>query len=503
MPAPKEQLIDAFSEQGDAASQYAGTDAWEIGEVKAKTRLAQIEYRDPTDATKPNSRFFTDIEEVERLTGPDGKVDMAALSERLQVQAYGGEYNASVSVYEVTNDITVPSSTISDNPHFGEGGARQYHFPGDVRTAENGTYVRKIDQIEGTNRTPRLSIFDDLKGLDPENERDKIGDIVERYNDEYIDALEQINTPETNQVADDMIERQAFSETARDIKGDPEAVRNVELPDANATLLDLDSKTLSQVEKIQAEALGHGADRPRGAMSEADARHADDVLSDPKVKGFSVDPDLETQHYYSKSQNAVVTIDKGGTISLERGTADRPAGHIFRNHLQDAAERFPDFHEGKLPARITGGVSGVAEAVADMNKTGLWKTLGNVAEDGGKFLGKASKILGPVGVGAATYEASVLEAKAREFEEYGALSEEAVTQFDLILVGHVGQATVDPTMVGGEALTKTAFETWANHHNISDEMKAELAPGLLIWLGRQAKPFMTPIKTSKVTAKTC
>jgi len=177
MPDPKEQLIDAFSEQGDAASQYAGTDAWEIGEVKAKTRLAQIEYRDPTDATKPNSRFFTDIEEVERLTGPDGKVDMAALSERLQVQVYGGEYNASVSVYEVANDITVPSSTISDNPHFGEGGARQYHFPGDVRTAENGTYVRKIDQIEGTNRTPRLSIFDDLKGLDPENERDKIGDI--------------------------------------------------------------------------------------------------------------------------------------------------------------------------------------------------------------------------------------------------------------------------------------------------------------------------------------
>ena len=97
-----------------------------------------------------------------------------------------------------------------------------------------------------------------------------------------------------------------------------------------------------------------------------------------------------------------------------------------------------------------------------------------------KFLGKASKILGPVGVGAATYEASVLEAKAREFEEYGALSEDAVTQYDLILVGHVGQATVDPTMVGGEALTKTAFETWANHHDISDEMKAELAPGLLI-----------------------
>ena len=167
-------------------------------------------------------------------------------------------------------------------------------------------------------------------------------------------------------------------------------------------------------------------------------------------------------------------------MSLERGTADRPAGHIFRDHLQEAAERFPDFHEGSLPARITGGVNGVADAVAEANKTGVWKTLGNVAEDSGKFLGKASKILGPVGVGAATYEAATLEAKAREFEEYGALSEDAVMQYDLILVGHVGQATVDPTLVGGEALTKTAFETWANHHEITDEMKAELAPGLLI-----------------------
>jgi len=478
MSDPKEEIIQAFADQGNAEWQYAGTDAWEGTKLEAKTKLAQIEFRniDHAENGKPYSRYFTDASEVEKFTGPDGKIDMAGLSERLQVKVHDGQYNASVSIYETKADIEVPNAKVSDNPAFGKGGANQYFFPADVK---EGGYLEKIDHLEGVNRTPRLPIFDELKGLDAELDGDEITKVIKSYNESYIDALKETGNPKALEVADDMIERQAFSETARDIKGDSEAIRNVDLPEANATSLDLDSKTLSQVEAIRDASLGN-TPYTRGAMSEADTRYADDVLSDPKVKGFSVDPELETQHYYSKAQNAVVTIDKDGTMSLERGTAERPAGHIFHDRLQEAAERFPDFHEGRLPARIPGGVSGVAEAVADMNKTGVWKTLGNVAEDGGKFLGKASKILGPVGVGAATYEAGILEAKAREFQEYGALSEDAVTQYDLILVGHVGQATVDPTMIGGEALTKTAFETWANHHEISDEMKTELAPGLLI-----------------------
>ena len=480
MPNPKEQVIEAFAEQGeykfvpDATNKYnyQGVDNWKSTTLPAGTKVAQIEYRNPVDADTPYSRFFTSADEVEKLTGPDGKVDVGELSERLQVKAFGGEYNAYVSIYEVTEDMTVATAKVTDNPVFGKGGADQFF------TSENSNqYLEKLDQLETTNRTPRLPIYDDLANATDQNDINKT---IKEYNEAYIDALEQTGDPKAVEVADAMQERQDFSETAREIKGDPEAIRNVDLPDANTTSLDLDSKTLSQVEAIRDASLGNTLDTSRGAMSEADARHVDDVLSDPKVKGFSVDPDMETQHYYSKAQNAVVTIDKDGTMSLERGTADRPAGHIFRDHLQEAAERFPDFHEGSLPARITGGVSGVADAVAEANKTGVWKTLGNVAEDSGKFLGKASKILGPVGVGAATYEASVLEAKAREFEEYGALSEDAVMQYDLILVGHVGQATVDPTLVGGEALTKTAFETWANHHEITDEMKAELAPGLLI-----------------------
>lgn len=39
---------------------------------------------------------------------------MAALSESLQVKAHGGQYNAFVSIYEATDDISVATSKISE-----------------------------------------------------------------------------------------------------------------------------------------------------------------------------------------------------------------------------------------------------------------------------------------------------------------------------------------------------------------------------------------------------
>jgi len=72
MSDPKEQLVDAFAAQGNAEWQYAGTDAWESTTLKRDTKIAQIEWRAPKEATKPYSPFFTDIAEIERHTGPDG-----------------------------------------------------------------------------------------------------------------------------------------------------------------------------------------------------------------------------------------------------------------------------------------------------------------------------------------------------------------------------------------------------------------------------------------------
>ena len=94
MADPKQLTIEAYASQGatdinDEASPYRGTDHWEETTLREGDRIAQIEYRDLSDPENAgaNSRYFTSAEELERWTGPDGKVDIAGLSERLQVQA--------------------------------------------------------------------------------------------------------------------------------------------------------------------------------------------------------------------------------------------------------------------------------------------------------------------------------------------------------------------------------------------------------------------------------
>jgi len=100
MPDRKERLVDAFGDQGKPSWGFAGTDAWKVDEVEKGTQIAQIEFRKAAEADLPNSRYFTTIEEIEELTGPNGKVDIAALSERLQVKVHGELYNPAVSIYE-------------------------------------------------------------------------------------------------------------------------------------------------------------------------------------------------------------------------------------------------------------------------------------------------------------------------------------------------------------------------------------------------------------------
>ena len=70
MSDPKEEIIKAFAGQGNAEWQYAGTDAWEGTKLEAKTKLAQIEFRniDHAENGKPYSPYFTDASEVEKLS---------------------------------------------------------------------------------------------------------------------------------------------------------------------------------------------------------------------------------------------------------------------------------------------------------------------------------------------------------------------------------------------------------------------------------------------------
>ena len=514
MPNPKEQLVEAFADQGKAEWQYAGVDAWKNGTIKAGTRIAQIEYRDAADAAKPNSRYFTDVSEIEKVTGPNGKVDMTALSERLQVKAHGGQYNASVSIYEATEDIAVTTSKITDNPALGAGGANQYFVPQDVK--ELGKSLEKLDQLTGVNRTPRLPVFDDLSRV---NDSGEIKDVIERYNLEYIDALEESGNPKALEVANDMKERQAFSETARDIKGDPEAIKAVEFPDT-ATTLDLDAKTLSQVERIRDESLGRspdrGADGPdRGNTHESGPDRAPDTPAKPpaaldeagradaatrlssadelgELRSFAATPDGSVSHIIDTKNSTIYTLNGDDVSGVQKFDSSKEAGHAFGKMMGKAAQAHPNTFKG-LP-EVHNSLGSLGNHIDDLGRPAWRKALGAAGDTAAEFGGKATKILGPLGVAAAGAEVYGLEMKLQDYEKFGLVPEEAITAYRANLVAHTAQATVDPSLVGGEAVVQGAHELWANQYGIDDKVKEALAPGSLVkdvfgakqWLDAQA-----------------
>jgi len=143
---------------------------------------------------------------------------------------------------------------------------------------------------------------------------------------------------------------------------------------------------------------------------------------------------------------------------------------------------------------IQRSLSGAAEHVSDLGRSQLANNIDEIASEGGKFLGRASKVLGPLGVAAAGAEAASLEMKLQDFEDFGLVDPEAMLAYRAILVTHTAQATVDPTLVGGEAVTQGAYHQWKEHYGIDDKVGKELQPGSLVkdvytakqWLDAQA-----------------
>ncbi|MEP1230065.1 MAG: hypothetical protein ABJG88_05265 [Litorimonas sp.] len=211
------------------------------------------------------------------------------------------------------------------------------------------------------------------------------------------------------------------------------------------------------------------------------------VLNDPDVKGFSADPDMKTQHYYSERQNSVVTIDAEKGLSIETpNEGSKNPKHIFGEYRQAAADDFPEFHkaQGGVPDLHKGGISGVADATRAINvaiKGGdLGRAVGKAAGETAEVLGKVTKLLGPIGFVAAGVEGAKLEAKALEFESYGMMSQSATLAYTGLIGTHIGQATFDPSLLGGEIPVQKAYDAWAKKFDISDAIKQELEPGSLV-----------------------
>ncbi len=139
-------------------------------------------------------------------------------------------------------------------------------------------------------------------------------------------------------------------------------------------------------------------------------------------------------------------------------------------------------------------LAGAAEHLSDLGRPKWASQIDDIASESGRFLGRASKVLGPLGVGAAGLEVASLEMKLQDFEDFGLVDPEAMLAYRAILVTHTAQATVDPTLIGGEAITQGAFFQWKEHYGIDEKVGKALAPGSLVkdvytakaWLDAQA-----------------
>lgn len=208
-------------------------------------------------------------------------------------------------------------------------------------------------------------------------------------------------------------------------------------------------------------------------------RQAAAVLNDPNTVGFWTDPEGRTKTYLNEKTNSVVTVGPEGTkVEAFRSLEEARLG--FGDKLRHAANAFPNAHKGSIPDVFSGGQAGLADAFKVVRGGGIIGDLKNFVKETGHFLGRATTILGPIGVAYAGYEATNLAIKSYQMAEYGLMPKNALVAYDAMLGGFIAQAAADPTLVGGEVAIQAAYDQWAKSYNISGRVKAELQPGLLI-----------------------
>jgi len=531
MPESKINAIGAYAFQGEVDGSYKGSDFWQQETLKPGTKLVQLDFPRGNAETHTSSKFFTTYDELQKHIDPTtGKVDTAALSERLQVGAYRpdfkSEYSHSpkVTIYEVIDEVSVASAKVSDNVSFGKGGAQQYYTnvanQSQIKNAETGEgFLKRIDEVESFNTTPRLPVYDDLRAAKTDLE---VRDVMDKHHGAFRDALVQSGNEKALEVAKDMTLRKDFSETARDTlkKNNPEAIKSAEIPDAKATTLDLDAKTLSQVERIRDESLGRSPDRgadgpdrgntpdsgpdrapdasakPPAALDEAGRADAATRLSGAdelgELRSFAATPDGSVSHIIDTKNSTIYTLNGDDVSGVQKFDSSKEAGHAFGKMMDEAAQAHPNTFKG-LP-EVHNSLGSLGNHIDDLGRPTWRKALGAAGDTAAEFGGKATKILGPLGVAAAGAEVYGLEMKLQDYEKFGLVPEEAMTAYRANLVAHTAQATVDPSLVGGEAVVQGAHELWANQYGIDDKVKEALAPGSLVkdvygakqWLDAQA-----------------
>ena len=117
------------------------------------------------------------------------------------------------------------------------------------------------------------------------------------------------------------------------------------------------------------------------------------------------------------------------------------------------------------------------------------KASGITLKIGGRFM-SALPIVGTIiGVGMNTAEAAELQTTLQDAIDQGAISEEALLEYNAILAGHIAQGG-DPSVVLGEAGVQVAFNEWADRHHVQGDLRAALQPTSLALMARSGSYYL-------------
>ena len=236
------------------------------------------------------------------------------------------------------------------------------------------------------------------------------------------------------------------------------------------------------------------ADAGAGNLFDTDAiRRLGEASEAGQVRAFTADPDGRTAYLLDRSTGTMMEIENGRIVSANTFDSVQDANLAFGAKLDEAGRLFPEAFDG-LP-RVSGSLGEFAEHMDDIRAPGWVRSLAGTADEGASFLGKASKVLGPLGVAAAGYEVYNLESQLVDYSEMGLVSAEAVWAYRGVLTAHAAQATVDPSLVGGEVVVQEAYDAWVEHYDIPPTVAEALEPGSLLedldsarqWLGDRAE----------------
>ncbi|MCB1562524.1 MAG: hypothetical protein KDJ75_03030 [Alphaproteobacteria bacterium] len=201
-------------------------------------------------------------------------------------------------------------------------------------------------------------------------------------------------------------------------------------------------------------------------------RQIQKTLEGEKTKGF-VDEGTGKKHFLNTETGRLVTVGPDGTQSLHTYDTPDQGKAAFGQLLDDAGKM-----TGKMPRIAEGGAEALTKAI-ERSGTFIGK-LENVGGDALRFLRNSSRILGPLGIVGAGLEISELREKITEAVDLGLISEAAAESYDNILAGHLTQATVDPSALGGEGAVQAAYKEWTREHDVPPYLREELRPDSVV-----------------------